>query len=257
MNKTFNFISGLPRAGSTLLSSILNQNPRFSASIQDPLSGVINLMTTEFSHPRSNILVPPEKRKRVIKGLFDNYYEDTNKEVIFNSSRFWGESIHIIKDIYPDSKILMCVRDLGWILDSFELLYRKYPYSVPQYVTPQENHSMYTRASALLGDAMIGYPVVCLKTALYSEHKSSVMLVEYNDLCKNPKLMMKNIYGFIGEEEFTHDFDNVAVQYDDYDAHVMPGLHTVRKKVEFKQRQTILPPDIWDMVRGSEFWRKK
>lgn len=29
LNKNFYFMAGLPRSGSTLLSSILNQNPRF------------------------------------------------------------------------------------------------------------------------------------------------------------------------------------------------------------------------------------
>jgi len=31
------FISGLPRSGSTMLSSILKQNPRFTASMTDPV----------------------------------------------------------------------------------------------------------------------------------------------------------------------------------------------------------------------------
>ena len=43
MNKTFYFISGLPRSGSTLLSSILNQNPRFYSG---PSSPVVSTMLT-------------------------------------------------------------------------------------------------------------------------------------------------------------------------------------------------------------------
>ena len=37
--KKYNFISGLPRSGTTLLSSILKQNPRFTAGISDALQG--------------------------------------------------------------------------------------------------------------------------------------------------------------------------------------------------------------------------
>ena len=38
MEKQFYFISGLPRSGTTLLSAILNQNPKFQASISGPLA---------------------------------------------------------------------------------------------------------------------------------------------------------------------------------------------------------------------------
>jgi len=37
-SKTFHFISGLPRSGSTLLSAILRQNPRFYAGMTSPVA---------------------------------------------------------------------------------------------------------------------------------------------------------------------------------------------------------------------------
>jgi sulfotransferase len=40
--KEYYFISGLPRSGSTLLSGILKQNPKFYADIASPVSGIIS-----------------------------------------------------------------------------------------------------------------------------------------------------------------------------------------------------------------------
>jgi sulfotransferase len=37
---THHFISGLPRSGSTLLSALLSQNPRFLANMSGTLSGL-------------------------------------------------------------------------------------------------------------------------------------------------------------------------------------------------------------------------
>jgi hypothetical protein len=37
--RKYNFISGLPRSGTTLLSAILKQNPRFTAGISDVIQG--------------------------------------------------------------------------------------------------------------------------------------------------------------------------------------------------------------------------
>ena len=38
--KSYYFISGLPRSGSTLLSGILKQNPDFYADIASPVQGI-------------------------------------------------------------------------------------------------------------------------------------------------------------------------------------------------------------------------
>lgn len=40
-DKTFHFISGLPRSGSTLMEAILRQNPRFSAGMSNPVANLI------------------------------------------------------------------------------------------------------------------------------------------------------------------------------------------------------------------------
>ena len=38
----FNFISGLPRSGSTLTAAILRQNPRFHAGMSSPIAGLFD-----------------------------------------------------------------------------------------------------------------------------------------------------------------------------------------------------------------------
>lgn len=45
--KTYYFMAGLPRSGSTLLSSLLNQNPKFYSG---PSSPVLSTMFTVESH---------------------------------------------------------------------------------------------------------------------------------------------------------------------------------------------------------------
>jgi len=49
MSHKFHFISGLPRSGSTLLSALLKQNPRFSAGMSGPVAGMFNTITGEMS----------------------------------------------------------------------------------------------------------------------------------------------------------------------------------------------------------------
>jgi len=48
--KTFYFMAGLPRSGSTLLSSILNQNPRFYSGPSSPVLGAMYAVEENFTN---------------------------------------------------------------------------------------------------------------------------------------------------------------------------------------------------------------
>ena len=70
------------------------------------------------------------------------------------------------------------------------------------------------------------------------------------------QLVMKKLYEFIGEEWFEHDFDNVEGDYDEFDTDMnIKGLHHVRQKVQFKERQTILPLDLFNHLEQMDFWK--
>lgn len=256
--KKFHLISGLPRSGTTLLSTILRQNPAFEASISGPLARFVRAIIQESSSQGGyRFECPPEKRKKLIDSLFQTYHDDPTKEVAFNTNRGWGLLLPTVKDLYPQSKVLMCVRDIGWILDSFETLQRKNPYVFTSMFSPEENVNVYTRAETLLHPGRsLGFAYNSLKQAITGEFKDSIMLIEYENLAKNPEMMMKAIYNFIGEPYYQHDYNNVEAAYDEFDEDVqLPGLHTTRKKVEFIERPTIIPPDIWNRARGMEVWR--
>lgn len=252
--KKYHLISGLPRSGTTLLSTVLKQNPRFEASISGPLARYVRAVIQESSTQGGyRFECPPEKRKKLINGLFENYYDDPTKEVAFNTNRGWGLLLSPIKDLYPDAKVIMCVRDIGWILDSFEVLQRKNPYVFTSMFSPEERTNVYTRCQTLLDPSRsLGFAYNALKEAITGEHRNSIMIVDYNNLSKFPEQTLRMVYNFIDEPWYEHDFDNVEASYDEFDEDVqLPGLHTTRKKVEFIERQTVLPPDIWNTINNN------
>jgi sulfotransferase len=53
MKAAIHFISGLPRSGSTLLSAILRQNPRFHAGMTGPVGSLVdaNLRVMSMTQP--------------------------------------------------------------------------------------------------------------------------------------------------------------------------------------------------------------
>ncbi len=127
--KKLHLISGLPRSGTTLLSTILKQNPRFSASISGPAARMVRAIVTEAQAQGGyRTQCPESKRKKLIQNLMHTYYEESN-EVSFDTNRGWTLMTSLMRDVFPETKVICCVREIPWILDSFEQLLKKNPYS--------------------------------------------------------------------------------------------------------------------------------
>ena len=257
----FHMISGLPRSGSTLLSSILNQNPRFSAGISNPLYFLMKNAIRAFSENAESTQCSEQKRLNVLKGVIQSYYQDDSAEVVFNTSRTWTAELPLMNILVPNAKVICCVRDIGWILDSFEQLYNENPtiYSNNMYgsLSRKMDTNIYMRTKNFMhedGSFVAAYN--SLKTAYYSEYNNKLIFIEYEHLTNDPQKTIEKIYNFIDEPHFNHDFDDVEVSYDEYDQAVqVKGLHNVRKKIAPNVRNTVVPPDIWKGFDGMEFWR--
>ena len=254
--KQYHFITGLPRSGSTLLSSILKQNPRFHASITDPLADLARGVIENCQNaPGMKSEVPVERRKNMVRHLFEGYYQDVDKEVIFNTNRAWTFLTNVTRDLYPKSKHIVCVRDINWVLDSFESAHRRNAFSTNS-VTGGLSNSVYQRVDSLMKeDGIVGFPYVGIKQAITGSDQSLLFILEYDQLCKQPAVMMKALYNFIEEPYFEHDFNDVEASWDEYDAEIGIKLHEVRKKVEYRERKFILPPDIQSKYSNMEVWR--
>ena len=127
-NKNYFFISGLPRSGSTLLSNLLKQNPNFYADISSPVSHLLQESIHIMNNSQSSVNIDNQRRESVLKSIVTGYYNQIDKNVIFDTSRDWTSKTSLLKSLYPYTKIICCVRDIVSILDSFERLYLKNPY---------------------------------------------------------------------------------------------------------------------------------
>ena len=257
--ETIHFISGLPRSGTTLLSSILNQNPKFQASVSGPLARFARAIIEESqSQGGYRFQCPPELRKDIVKNIASTYYANS-KPVVFDTNRGWTYLTPLVSDLYPKSKMIVCIRSMPWVIDSFETLFAKNPYDVPQMFPQGTGVSVYSRAQYLTDqNSFVGFAYKGVKQTMFGPNKENIMVVQYDQLAKNPKLVMKRVYEFIGEPWFEHDFNNVEASWDEFDADMnINGLHHVRKRVEFKERPTILPPDLFAHLSQLDFWKQQ
>lgn len=257
MNKTFHFIAGLPRSGSSLLSSILNQNPRFHSEISDPVADFFMSMFNVYSQENHyRVICPHDRMANTLNGLIDGYYAHINKEVVFNTNRAWTKITECLQELNPDFKIICMVRDYAAVLNSFEVLYKNRGFVDPLRIYNGNTSSVYSRTNYLARESSVRYSYDALKEAYFGPHADHLLLVEYDDLVSNPQEMMQNVYEFIDEPYYNHNFNNVSSSYDDYDDSVgLRNLHTVHTRVKNQYTRTVLPPDLYNQYKNLEFWR--
>ncbi|MBN6742891.1 sulfotransferase [Acidithiobacillus sp. MC6.1] len=257
--RAFHFLSGLPRSGSTLLAALLRQNPRFHANMSGPLAGLFSILLGEMSARNEfSVFLNDAQRQRILRGLFENYYADVSAQVIFDTNRFWCSKLPALKTLFPGSRVIACVRDVSWIIDSIEHLVRRNAFQPSSIFNHQPGGTVYTRANGLAGpDGMVGFAYDALKEACYGEDADRLLLVQYETLTTDPQKVMERIYGFLGEPLFRHDFGNVHFDAGAFDIKAgTPGLHAVRAKVSQAGRDTILPPDLFRRFQNDAFWKE-
>ncbi|MEG5060377.1 hypothetical protein QUB60_20895 [Microcoleus sp. A2-C5] len=64
-------MSGLPRSGSTLLSAILRQNPRFHSAMTSPVGGLTEQMLEAMSENNEfSVFISDEQKRQIIFSIF-------------------------------------------------------------------------------------------------------------------------------------------------------------------------------------------
>jgi len=274
--RKFHFISGMPRSGSTLLAAILNQNPRFRAGMTSPLADIMGVVMAEASSKNDfSFDVSDDQRVAMLRGLVENFYAGQadagdraasegipsggipSGDVVFDTSRLWCSRMQLLQTLFPDAKVIACVRQLSWVLDSMERLVRLQPVGVSKVFRFDTNTTVYSRVEALTDPrGMVGFSFQATKDAFYGQYAPGhLLLLTYESLARNPSAAMRAVYQFIGEPWFEHDFDHISYNAHEFDARVgLPGLHTVRPKVEPIERTPILPREIFGRFVNESFW---
>jgi len=258
MQNGVNFISGLPRSGSTLLGAILRQNPRFHAGMSSPVGSLFIALQGAMSRRNEAAVFIDDKQKRaLLKGVFDNYYHAIHPEkLVFDTNRMWCSKLATLAELFPDSKVICCVRHVPWIMDSIERLIRQNAFELSAIFGYEPSNTVYTRVNRLAtSDGLVGFAIDALREAFWGEHARRLILVGYEALARMPEETLRRLYDFIGEPWFPHNFDDVEYQADEFDLALgTPNLHTVRRKVEWIDRSTVLPPEVFNRFVNDAFW---
>ena len=111
MSKTIHFVSGLPRAGSTLLMNLLAQHPQVHATATSGLHE-IGYIARQFSATEEFKTIPDPKHGETlfydyVKGGCENAFNRlTDRPIVADKCRSWIGHLDMLFAIWPDAKVL-------------------------------------------------------------------------------------------------------------------------------------------------------
>jgi len=246
-----NFLSGLPRSGSTVLAAILNQNTDVHVSTTSGLVYALDSLANIWSE--SNLLGEndPERKKLVktMRGTIDAFY-DVPESVVIDKARTWPLKVilgamHQVLDRKP--KIIATVRNIPECAASFVRLAK--PEDLNDFMYSGQLIAHLKGSYATLRDGYEAFP-------------ECFYFVEYENLLSQPEKELERIHKFLELEPFEYDFKNIdgeSVKEDDEQLHGVAGLHDIKPTLEKQHSEDAkdVLGHYYNEFCQPEFWSDK
>jgi sulfotransferase len=227
------FLSGLPRTGSTLLTSILSQNPDIHT---EPNSALCQLMwdmqvscqQTEQIQNRPGL---PDKLISTIPKVF---YAKVGGQII-DKCRSWTLPANldlITRYISPDYKMIVMTRPIIDIVKSFVFVREMNGWLEPE-------ASLLDNGSEPIMRSLDGV------NHARSIDNGQFFFISYDDLIENPQSVLTSLYDFCGWQPFTHDLTNIVNRKPERDDLLgLVGLHDIRPELGRRELDVKLSPEL-------------
>lgn len=193
MNNIY-FLTSLPRAGNTLLGSIINQSQHVKVTANTILTDVIYQLQLIKDYEIYKNFPDEKSLDNIIKNVFNNYYENWKVDNIIDRGP-WGTPYNLkcLKSIIKKPKFIILYRPVLECLASFIKIER--PINIE------------TRCHELMNDeGIIGKNLWSIKNII--KEKENYIIINYLDLTNKPSNQINKIYKFLNINSFNHKFKN-------------------------------------------------
>ena len=262
------FMSGFPRAGSTILMNILAQNPKFHPT---PTSGLIASVLSIRDNWKGNDIYKSNgeeyiypKIKTMLKNMIIGFYQ---KEVLENKipidkNRSWANSLFFLEEIFDCKiKIIYPIRHIGDCVISMERVNRK------STIINHGDNGNFLNEQTTIGraenfikdDGVFGQPILHLRELLYRGCGDRLVFVPYDDMLTYPNEVFNRLYDELGLDRFKHDFNNIKQTVFEQDLHhgFSPNsLHKIKEgKLELPKSRdnSIFTDDYIEKIETERF----
>ena len=232
--KKLYFLSGLPRAGSTLLASILNQRLDTHVSETSALMELLLSQANSIVYNKNLYNITDRQETNIYSGIINSFYFDIKKEIIIDKHRGWPSVITALKKMNINAKIICSNRNIADIITSYITLINKNPTS-PNFIDetlikknlPINTHN---RAMTIWSD-YVQIPHNILINAI-NENPTNLLFINYNSIIENPLAELEKIEMFLDIPSYTnYQFKNIQNKNPEKDetGWRLKDLHSIRQ----------------------------
>lgn len=247
MKKIF-FMSGLARAGNTLLSSILNQNPNIYATGK---SANVEIMHRIFDIKETDLHKEYPQDfgvDNILNTYFTNFYSDIDKDYIIERGEWITPyNLNILRQYCPNEiKIIVMVRNIEDVIKSFLGVCERNPnYYINEQYELNKNNLMYKDEIDFKVDMIMSnqHNVNMLSSIQNLEPSKEIMFVDYDNFISNVDETINNIYTFLNIDTYIHNFSNIKQLQGYNDEYFYNDTHTIQTNKIKKRDLKIELPD--------------
>lgn len=257
MKKTYYFLAGLPRSGSTVLASILNQNPEVYVTPTSPLLDLLIENQNSF-HKLPSVIANPngEQLTNITRAMIDSAWIHRSEPIIIDKNRGWNKNYEAATILFGKKiKTVNTVRDLPSIMASWLTLIKKDPNNTTDFEVKRKGFACTDENR--MAEMWFFMVKDCMEGLRHSRKSNANALeVNYDDLIASPRETLKKIETFLELPHWQYDFDNIVNEHNDDDlvAWGMNGMHTIRPKLEktSKDAKEILGESLYNRFVNLE-----
>jgi sulfotransferase len=242
-------VTGLPRAGSTLLCQLLAQHPDIhceghSSPLCNMLLGMRRMVSDDtffLSQLDHQFDKSYAHLAAAMQGFLRGWHHDCQKTVVVDKNRAWLHTLEMLLHIEPDARLIVCLRDLGQIYGSIESQHQRT--ILVDFIDHLADFDRLGRADMLFAkDKIIGAPLTSLHAVLDlpKQAQEHLYFMRFEDLMEQPAACMSHIYSWLGLSPFVIDPNRLIVAAHESDSHY-------RMKYPHQQREHVIKPNRHDI----------
>lgn len=228
LEKNIVYVTGLPRAGSTLICQLLGEHAAIYSPGQSSalLSGIKTLqghlsdhefllsqLDNQFERVYQRLL-------NAYRGFINGWFAETEKNWVVDKNRGWLNALDLALHLDPNCRMVVCVRELGQIYGSIEkqhemTLLLDFPDNLAHL-------SPYKRCDRLFApQGVVGSPLGAIqglqdRTPIQQER---LFFLVFEHLMSEPRQVMKDLFTWLNLDPIEIDPQNLTVGIQEADSY--------------------------------------
>lgn len=265
-------VTGLPRAGSTLLCQLLAQHPDVDCDGRSsPLALSLLAIRRQISdepfflsqlddgfeqgYGRLRGAMRGFLRGWAAAGETGDHGNTGGKQIVVDKNRAWLQAVEMLLHLEPNAKLIVCLRELGQIYGSIEAQHEQTP--LLDFADQLADLDRFGRAGMLFAlDKTIGMPLNALHAVneLPRRVMEHLYFLRFEDLVAAPEANMSRLFAWLGLAPHRIDPDNLKAGAHESDSHYrMKYPHRQASRIVAPRRHDI-PQRIQAQIDAAGAW---